>query len=85
MGRTSLVVLCSRHLGMSRHWFPRVDTPQVGVVQLSSKVPPRVGTVSALLYSFVSAIGPGRPPGRPGGRLCARGNAEGPIGTSPTL
>jgi hypothetical protein len=41
--------------------------PRVRVVRLSSKVPPRVGTICAFLFWFVSIAGPNRLPERPGG------------------
>jgi hypothetical protein len=59
--------------------------PRVGVVQLSSKVPPRVGIVCALPSWFVSIVGPNRLPKRHGGKHFARGNAGGPVSTLPTL
>jgi hypothetical protein len=63
----------------------RVGMSRVGVVRLSSKVPPRAGTVCAFLSWFVSIVGLNRLPERPGGELFTRGNTGGPTGTLPTL
>jgi hypothetical protein len=54
MGRTSLAVLCSRHLGMSRRRFSKVGMPRAGVARLPRKVPSRVETTCAYLSWFVS-------------------------------
>jgi hypothetical protein len=70
MGRTSLAVLCSRHLGMSRRRFPGVGTPLAGVPQLPSKVPPRVVITCAYLSWFVSIARLNRLPERPEGEPC---------------
>jgi hypothetical protein len=59
--------------------------PQVGVARLSGWLPPMVRIVCAFTSWFIYVAEPYLLPGRPEGGLCMRGNAEGPIGTWPTL
>jgi hypothetical protein len=53
--------------------------PWVRVLQLPSKVPPRVGTTCAYLSWFVSIIEPNHLPGRLGGEPCEHGIIRGPV------
>jgi hypothetical protein len=77
MGRTSLATLYSRRLEMSCCQSPRVDTPQVGVLQLPSRVPPRVGTTCAYLSWFVFFTELNRLPEKPGVNLVCMVPSEG--------
>jgi hypothetical protein len=59
--------------------------PRVGVVRLSIKVPPRVGTICAFLSWFESVAGLNHRPEWPRGKLFVCGNAGGPASTLTTL
>jgi hypothetical protein len=59
--------------------------PRVRVVWLSSKAPPRTGTVCAFPSFVISVVGPNHLPEKPGGKPFACGNAEGPAVTLPTV
>jgi hypothetical protein len=85
MGRTSLAVLHSRHLEMSHHQSPGVNTPRVKVLPLLSKVPPREGIACAYLSWFVFVVELNRLPGKPEGEPCVCGTIGGSIDIQLTL
>jgi hypothetical protein len=77
MGSTSLTVLYSRYLEMPYH--QSLGMPQVGVLQLPSRVLPRAGTACAYLSLFLSTIELNRLPGKFGGEPCMCGTVRVPI------
>jgi hypothetical protein len=53
--------------------------PQVRVLRLPSRVPPRAGTTWAYLSWFVSAVELNHLPGKSGGEPCVRGTIGGSV------
>jgi hypothetical protein len=79
MDRTSLALLYSGRLEMSRRQSPGVGMPWVEVLQLPSRVPPRVGTTCAYLSWFIFAIELNHLPGKPRGEPCVCGTVGGHV------
>jgi hypothetical protein len=67
MGRTSLAVLYSRRMEISRHQSLGVGMPRVSVLPLPCKVPPRMGTTCAYVSWFVFVTELNRLPEMPWG------------------
>jgi hypothetical protein len=64
---------------MPLHRSPGVSVPWVGVLQLPSRVPPRVGIPCAYLSWFISVIELNRLPGKLVGEPCMRVTVGGPV------
>jgi hypothetical protein len=79
MGRTSLVVLYSKCWEILHRQSPRVDMPQVGVLQLPSRVPPKVEIAYAYHSLSVLVVRPNHRPGMPGKESCGHGTAGVPV------
>jgi hypothetical protein len=79
MGRTSVVVLYSRHLEMPRRQSPGVSMPRVGVLRLPSKAPLRAGIACSSLSWFVFAIELNHLPEKSRGETCVHGTVGGHV------
>jgi hypothetical protein len=64
---------------MLHHQSTRVGMPWVAVVQLPSRVPPRVRTACSYLSLFESAVELNCRPGKPGGEPCVCGTVRGHV------